>query len=136
MKFSRELSCHFDLCDPAGILFYGQAFFICHQTIEEFVQHIGIHWEEWFANPKLSVPVRHAEAEYTLPIHAGDKFKAVLQLNKLGSSSVCFEVNLINSKGESCAKVTNIHVFIDRESGKKTNIPGSFEDRLRRYLSA
>lgn len=135
MKFSRQLSCSFDQCDPAGIMFYGHVFFICHQTIEEFIQHIGIPWDEWFNNRDLSVPVRHSEAEYLVPIRAGDKFKAILQLNKLGTSSLGFEVWLVNSEGATCTKVRSVHVFINRMSGKKTNIPGSYEDRLRRYLS-
>lgn len=136
MKFSRPLTCHFDQCDPAGILFYGQVFFICHQTIEDFIQHIGIHWQDWFNDPQLAVPVRHAQAEYTLPIRAGEKFKAVLHLHKLGASSVGFEVNLINMDGGTCATIRSVHVFVHRTTGKKANIPGVFKDRLHRYLVA
>jgi acyl-CoA thioester hydrolase/1,4-dihydroxy-2-naphthoyl-CoA hydrolase len=134
MKYSNTLTCHFDQCDPAGILFYGNSFTLSHQTIESFVQHIGIPWADWFNNPKYAIPVRHASSDFTLPIRAGEKFKTVLHIAKLGQSSVNFEVALQNEQGQTCALVKSTHVFVDKTTGNKAKIPSEFLDRLRRYL--
>ncbi|MCB0384798.1 MAG: thioesterase family protein [Bdellovibrionales bacterium] len=116
-------------------MFYGQAYTISHQTIESFLQHIGISWSDWFANPTYAVPVRHSEGDFTLPIKAGEKFKAVLEITKLGKSSLNFSVNLLNDQGESCAAVKSTHVFVNKVDGQKANIPSEFSERLQRYLS-
>lgn len=134
MKFSRQIDCHFDQCDPAGILFYGQAFTIGHQTIESFLQHIGIPWKDWFDHSDWAVPVRHAEADFTQKLRAGEKIKAILQVFKSKKTSVGFLVTLVNEEGNTCVAVKTVHVFVDRQSGEKTPIPKDFAHRISRYL--
>ena len=134
MKFSRQLNCHFDQCDPAGVFFYGQAFTIAHQTIESFLQHIEIPWGDWFDHPNWAVPIRQAEADFTHKLMAGEKFKAILQVFKLKKSSLGFQVELINEKGETCVIVKSIHVFVSKKSGEKIHTPKDFARRIRHYL--
>jgi len=128
------LNCHFNQCDPAGVLFYGQAFTIAHQTIENFLQHIGISWKDWFDSPDWAVPIRQAEADFTHKLMAGEKFKAILQVFKLKKSSLGFQVRLVNEKEECCLVVKSIHVFVNKKSGEKINIPKDFVRRISRYL--
>ncbi|MCB0365988.1 MAG: acyl-CoA thioesterase [Bdellovibrionaceae bacterium] len=135
MKFSRQLTCHFDQCDPAGIMFYGHVFTISHQTIECFLQHIGIGWEEWFRHPTYAVPVRHSEADFTVPIRAGEKFKAVLEITKMGKTSLSFTVTLQNEQGQACAVIKSAHVFVNKSDGQKASLPSEFSERLQRYLT-
>jgi len=134
VKFSRQLQCHFDQCDPAGVLFYGQAFTIAHQTIECFLQHIGISWKDWFDSPNWVIPVRQTEANFTHKLVAGEKFKAILQVFKSTKTNVGFQVRLVNEKGDTCAVVQSIHVFVSKGSGKKTSISKEFIHRMNRYL--
>ena len=134
MKYSRQLECHFDQCDPAGVLFYGQAFTIGHQTVECFLQHIGIPWADWFNHPEWIVPVRHAEADYTNKLHAGEKMKAILQVFKSKKSSVGFRIELVNEENVVCVVVKSIHVFVDRKTGDKSRVPEDYAHRISRYL--
>ncbi|MCB0340967.1 MAG: acyl-CoA thioesterase [Pseudobdellovibrionaceae bacterium] len=132
MIFKKDFTVRFDQADPAGILFFGQAFFIAHQTIEEFVNHLGIEWKDWFQNGQWGVPIRHAEADFKRPLFPGHKYLAQLQIENLGNSSIRFQVKFFD--GDSvCAHLILSHVFTDVNTLKSRPIPEDLRKLLLPY---
>ncbi|MEZ4872956.1 MAG: acyl-CoA thioesterase [Bdellovibrionales bacterium] len=132
MKFSKQYRIPFDLCDPSQFIFYGNAFKISHQTIEDFVEHIGIGWDHWFKHRNFIVPIRHAKAEYFSPLKAGDKINIELSIAKLSPSSVTFLCRLISNK-TTCVEISSVHVFVDKVKSEKSKMPDEFKEKLERY---
>ncbi len=133
--FSWEQRAAFDQSDPAGILFYGNYPRLAHRAIEEFIVHMGFNWEQWFANPLLGVPIRRLEVDYLSPLWAGKIYHWQVSLEKLGDSSLEFNVSVVEKSTFSlCARIRSVHVFIDLKDKKKLPIPPEFRQRLQQYL--
>ena len=74
MKYKKNRFIYFDEADSAGVLFFGNIYRISHQALEEFIQHIGIKWEDWFDDKLIGAPIVHADTQFKLPIKAGDTY--------------------------------------------------------------
>lgn len=134
MRYSKELTCSFSMCDPAGVLFFANAHSIAHQTIEEFLVHIGINYQQWFLSEHWIVPIRSASADYLHPIKLNEKLNSILQINKIGNSSIEFECHLNLLDQTNCAIVKTTHVFVDKKTLKARSVPDTFKEKLQRYL--
>lgn len=136
MKYSKPWHCYFDQCDPAGILFYGQIFFMAHQMLEDFIRHSEISYPDWFHHPQWIVPIKSAQAQYLKPISCGEKINCSLSISKMGSSSLEFETVFINQDLITCAISNVLHVFVDRSVGKKIPIPQEIQLKIKPYLNS
>jgi acyl-CoA thioester hydrolase/1,4-dihydroxy-2-naphthoyl-CoA hydrolase len=130
----NEQHVHFDECDPAGIVFFGNFFRLAHRAIEEYLPTVGIPWNEWFLGKGYAAPLVHAEADYKSPLFQGEKYKASVQLQKMGESSVTFTTTFAAVNGRLCATVTTVHAFIDTKTKTKIAIPSSIRDALTRQM--
>lgn len=131
MAFEKQLFVHFDQCDPAGIVFYGNYAALGHRVLEEFIVSMGIPWEEWFACDRWGVPIRHLEIEYLKPLYAGQKYLAHASISKLGETSVSFEVKFKEVAGDVCSRISSTHVFINVTQMKPLSIPDAIREKLK-----
>lgn len=114
----------FHLADPAGVLFFGNAFILFHQAFEHFVLHqLTCSWNIWFQNSDWIVPIRHAEAEYLQSICAGQECLIEIGLHSLSTSS--FTLISTIQQDRICCSIKTVHVFCDRETKKKISIPSN-----------
>ena len=131
-RLSYTYSClvPFHLADPAGIVFFGNVFTLMHQAFEHFVIHtLDCSWNQWFQNSEWIVPIRHAQADYHLPIHAGKPCTIELFVHSISTSSFTLE-SYIKQEGEICCSIKTIHVFCNRTTKKKIAIPENFSTLL------
>jgi len=127
-KFQTRIN-FFD-ADPAGILFYGKIFELCHAAYESFVDSFNLQ-ENFFAHSSLAIPIIHSEADYSKPLHFGQTITVNIYVDKKGESSFSLRYIILNNKGEQSAVVKTTHVFINKASFSKTNIPEEFADKLK-----
>lgn len=129
MIFTTKRFIHFNQCDPAGILFYGESFVIAHQVIEEFIEVIGIGWSTWFENDEFAFPIRHTSCDYMLPIKAGGQVEFRLSIGTLSLSTVCFSVAAKSAKGIHF-QVNNVHTTVGKNTLGKAEIPLNIHKKL------
>lgn len=125
----------FDETDCEGLVFFGNYFRLAHRALESWLPIAGISWQEWFKNPDLGCPLRHAEAEFLRPLFAGDDYQVDVTVKEVGTSAVHFDLKFETLKGELVAKISTSHVFIDRKSKKKSTVPESIRERLLKFQS-
>lgn len=118
-------------CDPAGVLFFGQALPIVHDAFEAWVVSQGILWQDWFNDAETAAPIRHADIEYLIPCRANETFDISIQALAMGTTSfkISFEFvknSLVHMKG------TLTFVFVNKASGQKVPIPKAFQKLLLR----
>ncbi|MFI0435598.1 MAG: acyl-CoA thioesterase [Parachlamydiaceae bacterium] len=131
--FSHSFFISFHLADPGGILFFGHAFSLTHQAFELFVVHaLEYSWNDWFEHPDWIVPIRHTEADYVHPIKAGRDCAIEVAVTSLSNSSFTLRSTLHQST--LCCTVKTVHLFLDRKTGKKIDIPSHLRDKLLGYL--
>jgi YbgC/YbaW family acyl-CoA thioester hydrolase len=111
-------------CDPAGILFYGNIFSICHSAYEELVSSFILDSDYWQNNDYV-VPIINSTAEYLKPLKNGDIVTTEVVVAELRKSSFELNYTCVNQSGDLCASVKTVHVFVDKNNWKKKELlPG------------
>ncbi len=120
--------------DGAGILFHGQIFTINHNAHEEMMAAAGLPMEHVIDGHPFSIPVVHAEADYTQPIRLGEKLTLSVHIEKIGTRSFTLKtmVDKLNKAGvpKRKAEVTTVHVTVDIESGAAIPLPDEVKAAL------
>lgn len=120
-------------CDPAGILFFGRVFELCHSAYEDLIKSFNLGFDYW-NNDKYVVPIIHTEADYLLPLKPGEKYLIEVSVSKLKESS--FELNYLckNENGKITNEVKTVHVFVDRIKWKKSHLLPELMEGLSKHL--
>lgn len=132
MIFNRKID--FYDCDPAGILFYGKIYSLCHAAYEGLISNMNLKDDYW-SNEHFVVPIINSEAFYHKPYSYNDSAEIEIKVSQLKNSS--FELSYLckNQNGEKCVKVRTVHVFVDKKTWKKIDIPKEIKDELSKHLS-
>jgi 4-hydroxybenzoyl-CoA thioesterase len=87
MRFSVRKQIRFHHCDPAGIVFYPQYFYLLHEAQEDFLAHIG-HPEHALIASGLGVPIVDLKTEFRGMCRYGDEIDISLGLTRIGNASI------------------------------------------------
>jgi 4-hydroxybenzoyl-CoA thioesterase len=87
MRFSVRKQIRFHHCDPAGIVFYPQYFYLLHETQEDFLAHIG-HPEHGLIASGVGVPIVDLKTEFLGMCRYGDEIDISLGLTRIGNASI------------------------------------------------
>jgi acyl-CoA thioesterase FadM len=115
----------FDLCDPVGILFYGNIYHLVHQALEEALPQIGIPWDEWF-NSDQGAPVRHIECDYFRPMKGNEVFDFEVNFINPTDSSITVHYQIKKNQTLYC-DVKVVKVFVNRKTMTKTTMPEKYQ---------
>lgn len=119
----------FHLADPAGILFFGHVFSLAHEAYEHFVMNqLGYAWREWFENSDWIVPIKHTEADFLQPLHAGLSCEIEVLVDSLTTSSFTLVSRI--DQPEICCLVKTVHVFCSRSTKRKIPMPAEINSKL------
>lgn len=131
MSYRKEIFISFSDADPQGILYFARFYQKAHQVIESMICSSGITWDFWFNNPNWMAPLKHTEADHFSPLKAGCAYDVEVKIKRLGTTSVTFESSFFD-KEKLAATVSTTHVFVDRQSMTKREIP----PEIRKILEA
>ena len=129
--FEQKFFAAFDDSDPGGIVFFGNYYRIAHRLFEQFLLQLGLSWSDWFSGQEILIPLVHSEADYKQPLHAGRTYLGKVWVETLGQTSITIGYQFLTEDGEKdCASLKTVHVFVDRKTMKKIEIPQAFRRRL------
>ena len=118
----------FSELDPQGVVFYSRYFEYADAAIIEYLRSKGFTAGDGCTG---DFQVRIATAEFLRPLCSNDEFEAAVRVNKLGNTSVRFEVTISDCRsGERCCIADIVQVFVNLESGCSAPVP----EGLRREL--
>ncbi|MBE2179610.1 MAG: acyl-CoA thioesterase [Chthoniobacterales bacterium] len=120
----QTVTIRFEDADPAGVIFYPRAIALAHAVVEEMIRRSPLGWEAWFASPVHGAPLRHAEADFMLPMRPGMEFTAQARVERLGGTSVTFLVRFLDRTGALAAQIRTVHVLVDKASGRPVPLTG------------
>jgi len=139
MKFTVKKQIRFHHCDPAGIVFYPQYFYLLHETQEDFLAHIG-HPEHLLIAAGLGVPIVDLKTEFVGMCRYGDEISISLGLTRIGNASIGmhYEIHSFSSpsdKGQGLKLIANtVVVCAGIPNGKVLAIPDGLRSALLPYL--
>lgn len=120
-------------CDPAGILFYGNIYRLCHSSYEEMISSFSPR-EDYWNNDNYVVPIIFSEAKYLKPIKYDESVSIELSVSILKKGSFELQYKCNNGNGEVCAEVRTVHVFVDKKTWRKTEITKEINEGLQKHV--
>ena len=139
LSFTVRKQVRFHHCDPAGIVFYPQFFYLLHEVQEDFLAHIG-HPEHQLIGSGLGVPIVDLKTEFRGMCRYGDELDISLNLTRVGNASIGmhYEIHsaLINGDmGKILKLIANTVVVCSQvPNGKVLPIPDALRQALVPYL--
>ena len=139
MKFTTHKRVRFHHCDPAGIVFYPQFFYLLHEVQEDFLAHIGFPEHTLIAGG-TGVPIVDLKTEFLGMCRNGDRLTMTLELTRIGNSSLGMHYEIHGSPpvpGEAGAVKVRAHgvvVYSEVPHGKPVRIPDGLRSALLPYL--
>jgi YbgC/YbaW family acyl-CoA thioester hydrolase len=132
LSYSTSKVINFSDCDPAGVIFYPRAMAIAHDAVEAMIAHSALGHNAWFLSDQYAAPLRHAELDFRQPLRPRDEITLQARVEKIGNTSVTFVVDFLRDDGGLAAKVTTVHVLIEKNTGQ----PAEISPAARAALSA
>ena len=120
--------------DMAGILYFPRQFRFAHDALEDFVESIGLTFDQVFRQEKFVFVIVHAESDYYSPMRVGDKLEVHLSIIKVGETSFTVQYQLYNQHKKLVGAAKTVHVTLDSESRTKIPIPEKFKRSLLEHL--
>lgn len=130
MKFRTKRRVNFFDCDPAGIMFFGNAFRLIHSAYEEMISSFGI--DDYWLSDNFLVPITRTSLEFQNPVKAGEIVIIEIEVKQLREHSFELEYLCGDEKGNKFFTSDTVHVFTDHNFGK-IRIPGNIFDKLKEY---
>ena len=110
-------------------MFYGNIFYFCHSAYENLISSFNLDFDYW-NNEDFFVPIIHSSADYLKPLKYEDDVVIEINVTQLKESSFELSYNCKNQKGELCANVKTVHVFINKETWKKKKMDDTIKKGL------
>lgn len=89
MSYHRLIQVEFNHCDPAGIVFYPRYFEMTNSVTENFfADRVGRSYAQMIMRDGNGVPTVKIDASFRAPSRLGDRLEFVLQVERVGASSV------------------------------------------------
>lgn len=139
MIFSTPKQIRFHHCDPAGIVFYPQFFYLLHEAQEDFLAHIGFP-QHLLIQRGFGVPIVDLKTEFVGMCRYGDEITISLGLSRLGNSSIGmqYELHAPEQRPDEGRvlklKAASVLVYSALPHGKPARIPDDLRQALQPYL--
>jgi 4-hydroxybenzoyl-CoA thioesterase len=133
MKFTAHRMIQFHHCDPAGIVFYPQFFYILSECKEEFLGQIGHPMHRMINEKRMGWPMVKLETDFRRPSRYGDQVDIDIEVFKLGGASLGLKYTLSGEDGERLV-AKSVIVLTKLDTGKPVPIPEDMRAALEPYL--
>ncbi len=96
--FETSLKVRFSHVDYAGIMFYPRFFENFHAVFEDmFTERLGLPYTDLLGVRRIGFPTVHIETDFNKPFRFGETMRLVLDVVKLGRTSIKFRYRGYNA---------------------------------------
>ena len=128
MSFVHELRVRYGECDPQGIVFNANYLLYFDVTFTEYWRDRVGPWDD-MVSFGVDVVVAEANLRFRAPARFDDVLALEVTTEELGKTSMTTRVD-VHRDGELLVEMRLRHVFVDRESWSKTDMPQEIRERL------
>ena len=128
MSFVHELRVRYGECDPQGIVFNANYLLYFDVAFTEYWRDRIGPWDD-MAKLGVDAVVAEANLRFRAPARFDDVLALEVTTEELGTTSTTTRVD-IRRDGELLVECRLRHVFVDRESWSKTDMPQEIREKL------
>jgi len=119
--------------DAAGVVHFSKFFVFFERAEEEFYRSVGLSFKD-FRNKGLWLPRVEAFCQYKKPARFEDTLEVALTIEELKEKSAKLGFMVNNEEtAELLANGYFVVVAADKNTGRATQIPKEFADKLKRF---
>ena len=123
----------FQHCDPAGIVFYPQYFYLLSETMEDFMRAAGKPQPEQINVLRRGWPIVRLEVDFVGMSRYGDTVSIDLHVRRIGAASLGLDYRIRGSDGDRLRASTTV-VHVDLDTDKAIEIPPDVRAAFGAYL--
>jgi len=137
MAYTQRMDVRFADVDFARLVYFPRLFDYCHRAFEDFfAAELGIPYVRMLTERKVGFPARHAEADFRAPLRFGDVCRVVMDVVRLGQTSVTCRYRLMLGETEQlCAEVHLTQVAIHMDTLVAQPLPEDLRAQLAKHLA-
>ena len=128
MSFVHELRVRYGECDPQGIVFNANYLLYFDVAFTEYWRERVGPWDD-MAQLGVDAVVAEANLRFRAPARFDDVLQLEVTTEELGTTSTTTRVD-VRRDGELLVECRLRHVFVDRETWAKTQMPEAIREKL------
>jgi 4-hydroxybenzoyl-CoA thioesterase len=122
--------------DPAGMMNSPRAFDYAIDAIETIYRKaLGITFLGLIERHGLGAPLVHLSCDYTAPLKEGDRFTLIASIERLGTSSITWQVEARRTDRKIAFRARLVSSFVRRSDFRPVPMPPAFRTRFARYVA-
>jgi 4-hydroxybenzoyl-CoA thioesterase len=139
MTFVAHKLIRFQHCDPAGIVFYPQYFYLLHEVQEDFLSHIGFPEHE-LIHGGSGLPIVDLKTRFVGMCRHGDSVAISLDLTRIGNASLGmhYEIRLTSPAAGAEAQLKleadATVVYMNLRDGRAAPFPEALRQAMTPFL--
>lgn len=135
MHFRSDKMIRFHHCDPAGIVFFPQYMVLCHEIIEDWIEHgLGVGFGNLLKVRRLGMPTVSLKCEFLARSSFGESLSFDLSLRRLGTSSMTISI-VAHGNSENRLAAELVVVMVNLETFKSVPIPRDLREKMTEYVA-
>ena len=115
--FTIEKRILFQHCDPAGIVFYPQYFYLLSEAMEEFMLAAGKPQHEHITVKRRGWPIVKLDVDFVGMSRYGETVSIDVMVRRIGGASMAIDYRIRGANGDRMRASTTI-VHVDLETDK------------------
>jgi 4-hydroxybenzoyl-CoA thioesterase len=135
VDYKTDFLVRFQHCDPAGMVFYPRYYELLNAAVENFFDEFVMFSHHDLIRDQIGIPMRHINMEFLKPSCLGDVICYRFEIDKLGTSSIRFKLEIISTTNELRATGEFTLVFVNLQTKKPIKIPGRVYAEITSKLS-
>jgi acyl-CoA thioester hydrolase len=128
LTFSHELRVRYGECDPQGIVFNANYLLYFDVAFTEYWRARVGAWQD-MVDDGVDAVVAEANLRFRAPARFDDVLALEVTTEELGTTSTTTRIDVLRD-GELLVSGRLRHVFVDRRSWAKTEMPSAIRERL------
>lgn len=133
--FTIEKRILFQHCDPAGIVFYPQYFYLLSEAMEEFMLAAGKPQHEHVNVERRGWPIVKLDVDFVGMSRHGDRVAIDVAVTRIGGTSMSIGYRIRGPNGDRLRASTTI-VHVDLETSQAVPIPDDLRAAFEPYRVA
>jgi 4-hydroxybenzoyl-CoA thioesterase len=130
--FTTEKQIRFQHCDPAGIVFYPQYFYLLSEAMEDFMAAAGKPQHEQITTKRRGWPIVKLDVDFVRMSRYGDRVAIDVFVRRIGGASLCLDYVVRGDDGDRLKASTTL-VHVDLATDKAIAIPDDVRAAFGRY---
>lgn len=131
--FTTEKQIRFHHCDPAGIVFYPQYFYLLSEAMEDFMAAAGKPQHEQINVLRRGWPIIRLEVDFVRMSRYGDRVAIDVLVRRIGGASLAIDYRIRGDDGERLKASTTV-VHVDLATDRAITIPDDVRDAFEPFV--